>query len=734
MAFRLTTTLNGAAPVIAGLPVISGIAVEDMTLTATASSTTGTPSPTRTWQWKRSGSNIAGATSATYTLVSADVGETITVVQTETNKFGSDTAESLATGTVAAASGSGTASIVIDDEPTVPVAPAAHQFSITLGSGFTTAPAVAPAIYNPPDHELYYFWDFGEGYTYTAPTQVSTQFKNSRYGYGSRISHVFRTGGTHTVTCLVVEPATGVTATATVDVTVDAPADVFTDSTTMILDSTGAGLAAYPGASVYTTWSALLSALDGATSTANEATTPRQIIIRRGQSFSVGGGNISRSGPWPTTLWRAADEAGAKPILNMTGQLNWFDDFSLMSPGTKGIAFQNIDFRGGWDSTTETYASVTPFVAFGCVAANAPKHFTFDGCRFAGFASMFVEAGSGGYPTALYVNDTEITDWQFYGIIPDKIGSLCITGSNIALPSLANAGGAKSPTPPWFNTHGPVRIGAAATLLVHSTYMYSRADWSGVVNGVRSQQPCIRYDTDGVGGGYHNCQCSVLEGGTVIVGNGVDSAGLVNKTCNIVYEKNYLLATHLTKKLFASDKGGTTVRNNILLVPDTPRYTGYPLELVFTADAAFGTGPDAENRDSPWRAYSNTIINLSTTALGADNINSFTDVVIANNLIYQPNATPALTSEGPLDDTQAFTPRETGYKHNASYGDGLDVLQTAYATPAADVWLGTPEAGAGAIAGADMLDPVAYDDFWGVPRRSLRPTGNFSLGAIEVAA
>lgn len=96
------TPATPAVPVITGVPTISGTETEGKVLTATAASVSGVPTPTRTWQWERGGVAISGATSSTYTLVSADVGNTLTVVQTETNTEGSDTAESAATGTIAA--------------------------------------------------------------------------------------------------------------------------------------------------------------------------------------------------------------------------------------------------------------------------------------------------------------------------------------------------------------------------------------------------------------------------------------------------------------------------------------------------------------------------------------------------------------------------------------------------------------------------------------------------------
>lgn len=93
---------GNVAPVITGVPTISGTATVGNVLTASPASVTGTPSPTRTWQWYRDGVAISGATGSTHTIVSADQGTDITVQQIETNVAGSDDATSLATSIPAA--------------------------------------------------------------------------------------------------------------------------------------------------------------------------------------------------------------------------------------------------------------------------------------------------------------------------------------------------------------------------------------------------------------------------------------------------------------------------------------------------------------------------------------------------------------------------------------------------------------------------------------------------------
>ena len=88
------SAVNAVAPVNTVAPVISGTAVVGQTLSSTTGTWTGTPTPTFSYQWRRGGVDIGGATSSTYTLVSADAGQNITCVVTATNTAGSASATS----------------------------------------------------------------------------------------------------------------------------------------------------------------------------------------------------------------------------------------------------------------------------------------------------------------------------------------------------------------------------------------------------------------------------------------------------------------------------------------------------------------------------------------------------------------------------------------------------------------------------------------------------------------
>ena len=102
-------TASDGPPVNSGLPSISDMQGHDPPqLGDTLSASTGTwsDSPTYTYQWRRcnstggSCSSISGATSATYKLVSTDVGKALSVVVTATNGFGAASATSAATAAV----------------------------------------------------------------------------------------------------------------------------------------------------------------------------------------------------------------------------------------------------------------------------------------------------------------------------------------------------------------------------------------------------------------------------------------------------------------------------------------------------------------------------------------------------------------------------------------------------------------------------------------------------------
>jgi hypothetical protein len=125
---------RGTAPANTAAPTISGTPQEGQTLTATNGTWTGSTPITYAYEWQRCDANgatctaVAGATSQTYKLATADVGHTIRVVVKATNQAGSTTATSVPTAVIA------------------PATPPGPEGQIKLTNGLTSIPASSVAL------------------------------------------------------------------------------------------------------------------------------------------------------------------------------------------------------------------------------------------------------------------------------------------------------------------------------------------------------------------------------------------------------------------------------------------------------------------------------------------------------------------------------------------------------------------------------------------------------------
>jgi len=89
-----TITIAAAAPANSGLPVVSGSAQVDQTLSCSTGTWSGSVPQTYSYQWLRDSGAIPGATSSTYAVQSADQGHSIACTVTSTNGGGSASATS----------------------------------------------------------------------------------------------------------------------------------------------------------------------------------------------------------------------------------------------------------------------------------------------------------------------------------------------------------------------------------------------------------------------------------------------------------------------------------------------------------------------------------------------------------------------------------------------------------------------------------------------------------------
>ena len=171
------------------------------------------------------------------------------------------------------------AKITIAQRARLNVAPEGFFFEAEV-DGFDATGPRGRAVYDDRFHDLYYFWNFDDPYTFKAPENLPPEHRNANIAYGPVAAHTFRRAGQYNVSVLVVEPSSGKFTTTKRTVTVGNPDVVFGGQNTIFVDTTGTGKGAPAGALI-------VKALDRAVGMVQgNDQTPKRIMLRRGQSFT----------------------------------------------------------------------------------------------------------------------------------------------------------------------------------------------------------------------------------------------------------------------------------------------------------------------------------------------------------------------------------------------------------------------------------------------------------------
>jgi hypothetical protein len=147
-ASPLTLAVGGAtspaAPASTSLPTISGTPAEGQTLSSSTGTWSGSPT-SYGYQWQRCDLNgaacapVTGATASTYSVTSADVGDTLRVTVTATNASGSASATSVATAVVAPAPAPGLAMQTLTFSGSLNTKNPVRTFAVSVGAGLAEA-------------------------------------------------------------------------------------------------------------------------------------------------------------------------------------------------------------------------------------------------------------------------------------------------------------------------------------------------------------------------------------------------------------------------------------------------------------------------------------------------------------------------------------------------------------------------------------------------------------------
>ena len=518
------------------------------------------------------------------------------------------------------------------------------QFDIAASQTRCVAPCgvhFAAAASRAPDgtrplHDYAHEWDFGDpGARFDSLPDDFPFSRNANRAIGPFAGHVFAAPGAYTV-ALTLTDARGVAQSAFVSIDVRDPNEVFSGPRTIVFASDGDFAGAPPGAAQHTDFASAMRALDNLSSgrlllKAGEVIeTPDTVGIRDGEDFAIG-----KFG------------AGPNPAFDVNARRGGFRLHDVSN-----VSISSIAFVGDYDASTglgEDYR------AQGATLLGDVKNLTMWRTQHSGLG-----AGFAGVADGLVFADNVVTNWYDYGVqlLGFESARTAIVGNRVAQAENAVSGpGGRGATIPRWADHGPLRNGAPFNFALSQNDFFSNTGWSG---GGEAHQPALRLNQQGVLNHSSNVAMNRLAGGAAVAVISVANADTITpEPGDTIFDRNVVIATDNSHTLLETAYGGTSVRQNLFVVPDVVTTT-----LEFRRFVRFNRQrmSSSENDRRPNVVRDNVMVNLQsrrTQPLSdidvdeswAPNIVLMTE----NNAVYAPLA-PNVEEFGPQSEA-AITAR-----------------------------------------------------------------------------
>jgi len=621
-------------------------------------------------------------------------------------------------------------------------------------------------VYDPSFHEITYIWTVtrpaGAASTFAGNPHLNLPdiFNNRNTAYGKKVAFCFDEPGDYTVECWAVD-ANGTTATATVTFqsggdypAVQHPDDYYTAERTFAINPAGDSDFTWAPTGAREFWDEIddISVVNAALLTSTwDPHRDRDIrfLFKPGATYTF----TSESDGFPQTLdartrrrmWFGGAD-GTPPIMN-TGA-NTFIGTSFRTK-MDSYTWANMDFRGGWDPTTETGFSAgkpinsdhpccqtyhrvfvrgygTNFSGIGSFPS--PRDFSWAPATFPGY-NIYSECASLDHATFGYYSNA--VGEPAGGHLPYGRHKVMFIGTTFAQSPLAinEQPLSGSGTKPYHNDSGCYRSAYIDDVYFGGCDLFSNNGIGAHQSPGRINNGVLSDATTRYGWAYISYDRCAMEGGSQILGLSGNHATIATSTrhpCNAVFDKLLLVGTPWTAKATGGDgwPGGSTLRNILFVVPDTDARPNYSTGEAFS----FSTRPvDDNTRHSfshPLRLYNCTAVMLRSTAnnngqgsidlLGAEWV-SYSDRTDNNNGRHWPNLTTSVT-DGPFTSATlaGFTPRYAGYNDNyrrfditltsVAPGGTFDVLYSEIPTT---LWSGR------AVPGHPVTD-AEFETYWTV--------------------
>ena len=567
------------------------------------------------------------------------------------------------------------------------------------------------SVYDGAFHEILHVWTVRDQplAPFEAPKNMVPQWNNPNIAYGKKVVFRFPRPGQYIVDLWCVDRR-GIWAEAETEVITVVDADE-----------------AYPGAQTICysedpdeTWD---GAPDGARRVSNlsalstelrvdRGASPHRVLFKRGQTITPtstltidSARDLSHVGGWGLD--------SARPKFVSDRRLN-AENMIRLQGGVRNtqLTIADIEFAGMWDSTREVGFLSNHPVFWRDVTRDCMYHI--HNCTWNGFSNWGMTTNNNASPeTYIAVTDCLSSNWCNYAVFVGGGANNHFAALGCRFAQHEDALGGVLGKGGMGNQHGPIRISRTDSAYLSCLDLFARGGWSGGIRNVfghdePTDQPCLRLVTSGDVGSSAIMDRIVCEGGYHQIK--VSSFG----TSETVNPGNFLIDRALligssksaTEMIYVGH-GGTTVRNVIGFIPDTPaRQNSNPPNLVgFRHQDDAGAG----NFDHTIAAYNNTAVNLRTSGAAFEAVTiapEWSDFVVENNLTEAPNIAAAVSANPGLDSSVSMPgikPRFRGVRFNFV---PLELSSGHPALPAGDLQNGESFT----IPYANLTDLIVGDD------------------------
>jgi len=481
---------------------------------------------------------------------------------------------------------------------------------------FFDASGTTDADTTKPFHDLFYMWNFGDSGSGAWGNGANTSLSKN-LAFGPVAAHVYETAGTYTWSMLCYDGTTAVITTNTVTVTA---ADTQWSTTKTICFSTSGNFTGAPTGATQVTYT-------GASSITSNLAADRRLLFRRGETFDIASAvTITQNGPGMF----GAFGTGAKPIINSSVNGNGINVSNNTVTGTAMADWRFVDlvFDGNDLASASAWAHSGPVnnvLYLRCEARRIKNGI------IASISVLDVQNGSGFVAPVwdgLFVQDCTIGPMV---PTPGNGGNgLYLAAARMAVMGnyINNALGSEHGFRTAFIDRGVVSNNTVTGIPSGRAFITLRSPDQGslTLSGGGYPNP---YYTEKIVGSNNYCFGGETSGQCGVGPTNQSSTGLAR---NIIWERNYQVASATSVNLYDAFASDISIRNNVFVGGVGIAYiktTGYDFAVGYADPTNFyisnNTGYTTEN---------GSVLMFQQTSYNTTGVATAT---IANNLVYAPN-------------------------------------------------------------------------------------------------